>query len=118
MQNPIYGRARTSGITAKDMQIGTGLAYTTCVNILAEPNKRVTPETDAVVTRWAKTRIPGMESAFDYRNVSFEVGRPGLTKNSTSVQQKKNFGEICSTCYLAMPLNGVCCDREVNAASN
>lgn len=117
LQNPIYGYARINGITAKELQIGTGLSYTTCVNILAEPLKKVSPETDTIVTRWASVRIPDMGYPFDYRNITFGAGRPGLTKNVTPAQRKKNFGAICSTCYLAMPLTGVCCDREVISTS-
>lgn len=116
--NPMFYFGKLHGITAKEMSISTGLARTTCDAILKNPLKKVTPETDAAVDRWAKTRIPEMGRPFAIENVTdtTDGGRPGLLKN-VSTNRRRHVDEICPTCHMAMPLTGICCDEEVHITS-
>ena len=116
--NPIVRFGELHGITAKEMSVATGLARTTCDAILRNPLKKVTPETDAAVTRWTDKRIPGMGRPFAVENVTdtTDGGRPGLMKN-ISTNRRKRVDEICPTCHIAKPLTGICCDEEVHITS-
>lgn len=117
--NPIVRFGKIYGITAKEMHLKTGLSLHICNDILTNPLKEVTPETEAAVMRWMNIRIPGMPRPFAGSNITVSSGRPGLKSNHVMrIERKKNFGETCPTCNLAMPLSGACCDKGVNSTSN